>query len=86
MEIHTVNIDFPSDVYLALNLSDSELIQNIKFSLAIRLYSLEKVSIGKAAQIAGLPRFEFETLLSENSIPISKLNFDEVMSDFQKLI
>ena len=58
---------------------------DIKLSLAIRLYRLQKLTIGKASQIAGLSRFEFETMLSENEIPISNLTMDDVMKDFQKL-
>jgi hypothetical protein len=36
-------------------------------------------------QLSGLSRFEFETLLSENEIPISNLTINDVLGDTQKL-
>ncbi len=85
MNTHTIKIDFPSDILLTLNENENELKQDIKFSLAIRLYKLQKLTIGKASQIAGLSRYEFETLLSENDVPISNLTIEDVIKDSQKL-
>ncbi len=85
MNTKTISIDFPSDMFLALNETDSEIKQRIKISLAIRLYKLQKLTIGKAAQISGLSRLEFETLLSGYEIPISNLTIDNVISDIEKL-
>ena len=85
MNTQTISIDFPSDILLALNETEAELKQGIKTSLAMRLYRLQKLTLGKAAQISGLRRFEFETLLSENEIPISNLTIEDVMDDSKKL-
>jgi predicted HTH domain antitoxin len=85
MNTQTITIDLPSDILLALNATETELKHNIKTSLAMRLYKMQKLTIGKAAQLSGLSRFEFETLLSENEIPISNLTFSDVMDDNQKL-
>ncbi|PIY09931.1 MAG: hypothetical protein COZ18_07035 [Flexibacter sp. CG_4_10_14_3_um_filter_32_15] len=85
MNTKILSIDFPSDILLALNSSESELKQQIQISLAIRLYQTEKLTIGKAAQIAGLSRLGFETLLSENKISISSLSEKEVFEDAKKL-
>jgi predicted HTH domain antitoxin len=85
MNTQSITIEFPADILLALNETETELKQSIKTSLAMRLYKLEKLTIGKAAQLAGLPRFEFETLLSENEIPISNLTISDVMGDSKKV-
>lgn len=85
MNTQTISIDFPSDILLALNETEAELKQRIKTSLAMRLYGLEKLTIGKASQLSGLSRFEFETMLSENEIPISNLSIDDIMDDIKKL-
>lgn len=85
MNTHTISIDFPSDILLALNETEADLKIRIKTTLAMRLYKLQKLTIGKAAELSGLSRFDFETLLSENEIPISNLTFDDVLEDCKKL-
>jgi predicted HTH domain antitoxin len=85
MNSQSITIDFPSDILLALNETEEELKERIKTSLAMRLYRLQKLTIGKAAQLSGLSRFEFETMLSENEIPISNLTLNDVMGDIKKL-
>ena len=77
MNTQIIAVDFPSDILLTLNKNENELKQDIKLSLAIRLYKLQKLTIGKAAQVAGLSRLEFETALSDNEIPISNLTIDD---------
>lgn len=85
MTLQTVNIDLPADILLTINESEKELKQRIKISLAIDLYRNQKITIGKAAQIVGVSRFEFETILSENNIPISNLSLEDVLNDIEKL-
>lgn len=85
MTLHTINIELPSDILLTLNESEQELKQRIKVALATQLYLQKKVTIGKAAQIAELSRFELERILSENNISISNLEEDDVLGDIEKL-
>lgn len=85
MNTQLITIDLPSDILLALNKNEQELKQDIKLSLAIRLYLMQKLTIGKAAQIAGLKRFEFETKLAESGFTISNLSIEDVLKDSNKL-
>lgn len=80
-----LKLELPSDIFLALNEDEYELKKDIKISYAIRLYHLQKLTLGKSAQLAGLSRFEFETILSENHIPISNLSLEDVLEDSKKL-
>lgn len=85
MDTQNITIDLPKDILLTLNENEIELKRQIKISLAIRLYKLQKVTLGKASQIAGLSRFDFETVLSENEVPISNLTSEDIMNDSQKM-
>ncbi len=85
MGIQTISIDFPNDILLALNESESDLKNRIKLILAIQLYKSQKLTIGKAAQLSGMTRFEFENELSRNKISISNLSEDDVLKDIEKL-
>jgi predicted HTH domain antitoxin len=85
MNSHIISIDFPNDILLALNESEKDLKQRIKLTLAIQLYKVQKLTIGKAAQLSGLSRLEFEKALSENGVSISSLTEEDVFNDIDKL-
>ena len=85
MNSQTISIDFPNDILLALNESEKELKDRIKLILAIQLYKSRKLTIGKASQLAGVSRFEFEKQLSKNKISISNLTKQDVLNDIDKL-
>lgn len=85
MSIQKISIDFPNDILLALNESENDLKKRIKVTLAFQLYQLQKLTIGKAAQLSGMSRFEFEKELSKNKISISTLNEEDVLSDIEKM-
>lgn len=83
--VHTISIDVPKDVFLALNETESELKQRLRVALAVQLYTLQKLTVGKAAQLTGPSRLRFENLLSDNAIAISNLMMDDVMDDINRL-
>lgn len=85
MNTQTISLDFPNDILLALNESENDLKKRIKLTLSIQLYNQQKLTIGKAAQLSGLTRFEFETELSKNNIPISNLSEEDILNDIEKL-
>ena len=85
MSIQTISVDFLNDILLALNESENDLKNRIKLTLAIQLYKLQKLTVGKASQLSGLSRLEFEKELSKNKISISNLNEEDVLSDIEKL-
>jgi predicted HTH domain antitoxin len=85
MTIQTISIEIPSDLLVSLNETEQELKVRIKIALAVQLYTEEKLTIGKAAQIAGYSRLDFETMLSQQNIPISNLDLSDVLGDVEKL-
>jgi predicted HTH domain antitoxin len=52
---------------------------------AISLYLEGKVSIGKAAEIAEMPKGMFEDYLADHHVPISLLTIEDVMGDLEKI-
>lgn len=85
MNTKTISLEFPNDILLALNESENDLKKRIKLMLAIQLYKLKKLTIGKASQLSELSRLEFEIELSKNKIPISNLTEKDILSDIEKL-
>lgn len=80
-----IQVELPSDILLALNEDELGIQKDIKLSYAIRLYQHQRLTIGKAAQLAGISRFEFENKLADNQIQISNLTYDDVLDDLKKL-
>ncbi|MBA7558382.1 hypothetical protein ES705_51182 [subsurface metagenome] len=81
----TIPINIPSDVMIALNESEQELKSHFQTAIAMMLFQEGKLTIGKAIQLSGLTRFEFEKSLAKNKIPVSDLKIEQIMKDVDKL-
>ena len=80
-----IRMQIPQDIFIALNINEDEMIFNLKLNYAIELFRSGKLTIGKAAELAGMKRYSFEYELSERNMPISDITFQEVKEDVEKL-
>lgn len=85
MKTISIPVDISEDIMIALNETEQELKVHFQAGIAMMLFKEGKLSIGKAIQLSGLTRYEFEKLLSKHNIPISNLNYDDVISDLEHL-
>lgn len=85
MSVKMLELPIPSDVFLALNEPEQQLLDEIRLFTAITFYQTGKLTIGKAARFAGMARFEFETALSKRRIPISNLTYQDIEQDIEIL-
>ena len=84
MQNITIPIDVPSDLLIALNESEQELKVHFQTVIAIMLFREKKLTLGKAIQLSGLSRFEFEQALAKRHIPISTIDTNQAMIDAAK--
>ena len=80
-----VETPVPEDIYLTLQaygLFREGLAEQTRRLLALRLYQDRVLSLGKATRLAGLDRWEFIDLLSDNKIPVIDLSDDELVKEF----
>jgi predicted HTH domain antitoxin len=70
MTAQTSAIRVPFDVGSATKMSQEEL----RTELAVHLYQRQKLSLGKARELAGLSVWQFLQLLGSRSIPV---NYDD---------
>jgi predicted HTH domain antitoxin len=80
----SISIDIPQE-FAALNSANGELQNDIKLCLAALYYQRSLVSIGKAAELAVMPRPKFEIFLSKNKIPVSMLTLSDIHKDLETL-
>ena len=81
----TIPVDLPYDILVALNESETELKSHFQTATALMLFQEGKLTIGKAIQLSGLSRFEFEKALAKNKIPVSFLDESQILADAEKL-
>lgn len=84
-EYLTIPIEISRDMVIALNESEQELKAHFQSAVAIMLWQEQKITFGKAVQLSGLTRYEFEKQLVKSKISISDLDHDQIMSDVKKL-
>ncbi len=71
MTAKTVTIDIPDSLAAALTVEQRELPAFIKKTLAVELYREGKLSLGKAAELAGVSnKWEMVTLLNERNVQL----------------
>jgi predicted HTH domain antitoxin len=83
MDMNQITIDIPQDI--AGLLPGKEVEQELKRYLAVKFYQKEVLTIGKAAELAGMNRMEFDLFLEYNQIPISLLDYNDIHADLRRM-
>ena len=78
-----MTLEYPVELPLLLNTSRKEFEAEVRFLAAAKLYELGKISSGKAAQMASLPRVEFLTKLGQYGIAAVNLSGDEIRAEVE---
>jgi predicted HTH domain antitoxin len=63
-----IQLDIPDEVLLSLEETPETLAQEVRVAAAVKLYELGKLSSGRAAQLAGMPRVEFLMVLGRYQV------------------
>jgi predicted HTH domain antitoxin len=77
MNTETVSFEIPQAVLASLKLGIMELTRSIRLLAAIDYFRQKKLSLGKAAELAGMSRLDFMDVLSDKGIVI--FDYDESM-------
>lgn len=77
MITETISFEVPQDLLASLKVGTAELGRNIRLLAAITYFQDKKLSLGKAAQLAGMNRLAFMDLLAEKDIVL--FDYDESM-------
>lgn len=74
-----VAIDLPND-FVAFQ-ATADIRQEILASYALWLYQRERVTLAKAAEVAGVSLYEFMSLCKSNQISVIDVSRDELMAE-----
>lgn len=75
-----MGIVISEDILLSARMSESELLEEI----AVLLFQKEKLTLGQAGRLAGMPIMRFQLLLAARNIPIH-YDVSEFMEDLETL-
>ncbi len=79
-------IDLPEELYLSLSasgLTKERIVNESRKLLALKCFKEKVLSLGRAAELSGLSKWDFIEYLSENYVPVIDHDQDEIKRDFE---
>ncbi len=76
-------LEIPEEILISLKETPTELSRDIRMLAAVKLYEMGKLSSGRAAQLAGIPRVSFLQSLSRYGISMFELTHEELKQDYE---
>lgn len=84
----SIKLDVPSELSTPLSISGysrEKLTEEVKHLLAISLFKRNALSLGQAAQLAGLHLWDFILLLNQHGIPIAEFDDEEIQTELKNV-
>lgn len=81
-----VTIELPDDAFSALHTSPEEFARELRLAAAIKWYETERISQGKAAELAGVSRATFIDALSQYGVSAIQTSPGELEKDIQEAL
>lgn len=78
---HQLTIPYPDDLLLSLKISPERFEAEARLLLAVKLYEMDRISTGMAAQLAGMERVPFLFELAKFNLSPIGVDPDELASD-----
>jgi len=79
-------IELSEDLYVSLSsvgLTKESIANESRKLLALKYFREKLLSLGKAAELAGLSKWDFIEFLSDNDVPVVDYDDDELVREFE---
>ena len=80
-----LTVEYPDELLLASGQPRGEIERELKFQLAVRLFEVGRLSLGKAAEFAGWNRVVFADALGRAKVPVVNLDNEEIQAELRAL-
>jgi predicted HTH domain antitoxin len=87
MGMTNVNFEIPEEILYALNENISEFTSQMRLFTALQLFEKHKLSLGKAATLAGISKEHFMVEMDKYGVPLINYDpeeLDEELERFEK--
>jgi len=82
----TISLDVPEGILRELDMSASDLDQEVRLMMAARLYQKGLASTGRAAEVLGLPRALVLARLGSFGVPLYDVPSEELAADADRAL
>lgn len=81
--MHVAQVPYSDDLLIASGRSPAEFEQEIRVLAAAKLFEMRRISLGKAAELAGLKKHRFVEELERLAIPVINLADDQIADELR---
>jgi len=78
-----LSIPYSDDLLVATGKSKEALEQELRFLLALKMFELRRLSVGKAAQLCGMQKLNFMDEMGRMRIPLINLDDDQIREELK---
>jgi predicted HTH domain antitoxin len=82
----TIDVAMPDSVFSALRRSPLEVAHDIRIAAAVDWFAKGLVSQGKAAELAGISRWEFLEELGRRHVPAINITVDDLREELRGIL
>ncbi len=81
--MHTLSLSYPDDLLITSGKSPQALEAELAFLLAVKLFELRRLSLGKAAVFCRMKKLQFMYELGQLQIPVINLDDDQIADELR---
>jgi predicted HTH domain antitoxin len=83
MAIQQLSIPYSDDLLISTGKSKEALEQELRFLLAVKLFELRRLSLGKAAQLSGMSKINFMDEMGRLGVAVINLDDDQIKDELK---
>lgn len=81
--MNTLSIPYDAGLLVATGSTPKQLEAELRLLLAVKLFEVGRLSLGKAAELAGLPKLRFLDDLGRLGAPVINLDDDQIADELR---
>ncbi len=83
MKMKEGTIEYPEEILISLKEDEKYFLKEVRLFASVKLYELNRLSLGNAAKLAGVDKVDFIKVLGEHKVSIFKLTKEELAKDIE---